>query len=366
MKQRTSLRLTANLKHFLAHNPWSNVALFALPVMVVSVPSEPSYPVLLLAICGLLMLARSPATRSLPASASWLYLQNAFNLSDEAVVARWPESPYWQYFSGLAYFEPRPPCDGSLLVKFRKQHLQTVVVDTTVQPKAVVHPTDSRLLEVARSKLVDAAKNSGIALKQTFVREGAQLLRKARGYAHARQFKRLRKTVNRQRTVLGRLLREVQRKQPEMAAGEQTPLQQAVQKASQLHTQTAQRANRSGKGKLYAWHAPEVECISKGKTRTPYEFGVKAGTCTTLKGNLIVGARSFPGNPYDGHTLHEQLEQATIVMQETGGKPMTAVVDLGCRGVDALNEGVQIIHRGKIKSLTPRLSAQAAPAPSEH
>ncbi len=239
-----------------------------------------------------------------------LYLQNAFNLSDEALVARWAENPYWQYFSGLAYFEPRPPCDGSLLVKFRKligeegveellaqtvqlavqlklirkQDLQTVVVDTTVQSKAIAHPTDSRLLEVARAKLVEAGKKAGISFKQTFVHEGAQLLRKARGYAHARQFKRLCKTVHRQRTVLGRLLREVQRKQPEAAGEGHSLLQQTVQKASQLHAQTAQRANRGG----------------KGKARTPYEFGVTAGICTTLKGNLIVGARSFAGNPYDG------------------------------------------------------------------
>ena len=117
--------------------------------------------------------------------------------------------------------------------------------------------------------------------------------------------------------MLGRLLREVQRKQPEVVGDGHTALQQAVQKASQLHAQTAQRANRGGKG------------------------------------NLIVGARSFPGNPYDGHTLHEQLEQATIVMQETGVKPTTAVVDLGYRGVDALNAGIHIIHRGKTRSLTP-------------
>lgn len=178
-----------------------------------------------------------------------LYLQNAFNLSDEAVVARWAENPYWQYFSGLAYFEPRLPCDGSMLVKFRKligeegveellaqtvqlavqlklirkKDLQTVVVDTTVQSKAVARPTDSRLLEVARSKLVDAAKKAGTPLKQTFVCEGAQLLRKARGYAHARQFKRPSKAVSRQHTVLGRLLREVQRKQPETAGEEAHP-----------------------------------------------------------------------------------------------------------------------------------------------
>jgi IS5 family transposase len=48
-----------------------------------------------------------------------------------------------------------------------------------------------------------------------------------------------------------------------------------------------------------------VKCISKGKSRNPYEFGVKVGIATTLKGNMIVGAHTFPGNPYDGHTLQE-------------------------------------------------------------
>jgi IS5 family transposase len=95
-----------------------------------------------------------------------------------------------------------------------------------------------------------------------------------------------------------------------------------------------------------------VECIAKGKSRTPYEFGVKVGIATTLKHNLIVGARAFTGNPYDGHTLREQLEQTTILMQDTGCKPTTAYVDLGYRGVDAVNPGVAIKHRGKYKTLT--------------
>jgi IS5 family transposase len=89
-----------------------------------------------------------------------------------------------------------------------------------------------------------------------------------------------------------------------------------------------------------------VECIAKGKSRTPYEFGVKVGIATTLKHNLIVGARAF--TPYDGHTLREQLKQVAILMQE----PSTACVDLGYRGVDADNPGVTIKHRGKYKTLT--------------
>lgn len=107
-----------------------------------------------------------------------------------------------------------------------------------------------------------------------------------------------------------------------------------------------------GQAKLYSLHAPEVDCISKGKAKQPYEFGVKVGIASTLQGNLIVGARAFHGNPYDGHTLAEQLEQATILMQDTQVKPSTAFVDLGYRGVDAQNPDVPIVHRGKSKRIS--------------
>ncbi len=83
-----------------------------------------------------------------------------------------------------------------------------------------------------------------------------------------------------------------------------------------------------------------MDCISKGKARTPYEFSVKVGIVSTLKGNLIVGAKAFHGNPYDGHTLNEQWEQATILMQDIWSKPATVFVDLGYRGVDADNPDV--------------------------
>jgi IS5 family transposase len=103
---------------------------------------------------------------------------------------------------------------------------------------------------------------------------------------------------------------------------------------------------------LYALHAPEVECIAKGKARTPYEFGVKVSIVTTLKEGLVVGARSMPGNPYDGHTLHEALEQAEILSEV---KPMMAFVDRGYRGVEV--DGVQIWKSGQRRGVTRGLKA---------
>jgi transposase, IS5 family len=120
-----------------------------------------------------------------------------------------------------------------------------------------------------------------------------------------------------------------------------------LQRAERIRTQ-----QRHDKHKLYALHAPEVECISKGKARNPYEFGVKVSLAVTHRQGLMVGARSFPGNPYDGHILSAQLEQTTNLLQDLGRSPRQAIVDLGYRGVDADNPGVQIIHRGKYKSLS--------------
>ena len=210
--------------------------------------------------------------------------------------------------------------------------------------------------------MVKAAKAVGIALKQTFAAEGKELRRKAGGYAHAKQFKRLRKTVKRQRTILGVVMREVQRKlvaQAQVdAAGGAPQLQPAAATALDVLKTLLQRAERvrtqqrHDKNKLYALHAPEVECIGKGKARKPYEFGVKVSLAVTHKQGLMVGARTFAGNPFYGHTLAQQLEQTTNLLQDLGRKPKQAIVDLGYRGVDADNPGVEIIHRGKYKTLT--------------
>lgn len=309
---------------------------------------------------------------------SLLYLKHAYNESDEGVVERWGETPTWQYFSGLEYFEHRLPCDATLIGKFRRligeegveellartisvavnlkliarSALVNLVVDSTVQPKAIAHPTDSRLLETARQKLVEAAKESGIALKQTYAQEGKQLAFRASRYAHAKQYRRMRKAIKRQRTIVGRLARHIDRQVKPLVASIRQVLQPVLHKAQRLIEQSRQR--KSQVPKLYSWHAPEVSCISKGKARAPYEFGCKVGIASTLKGNLIVGARSFGQNPFDGHTLNEQLEQAEILMQDTGVKATSVYVDLGYRGVDQDNPTVSIKHRGKSKRLTEK------------
>jgi transposase, IS5 family len=314
--------------------------------------------------------------------AALLYLKHAFNLSDEALVQRWSENVVWQYFSGQTYYTPHLPCDATQIGRFRQaigeagveqllkatmdtalQHkaiapseFERVIVDTTVQEKAIAHPLDSRLLEIARHKLVQQAKRLGLALKQTYAREGKVLRRRAAGYAHAKQFGRLKRIVKRQRTILGVLMREVQRK---MAAQQALDGQRVnALRLAALGTLLARMERlltqqRHDKNKLYALHAPEVECIGKGKARKPYEFGVKVSIAITHKSGLMVGARTFPGNPYDGHILSAQLEQTGILLQDTARAPKEVFVDLGFRGVDADNPGVEIIHRGKLKTLTP-------------
>jgi len=279
--------------------------------------------------------------------ASLLYLKHVYALSDEDTVERWSENPYWQHFGGERYFQHELPCDPSSLVRWRQRigeagcewllaqsiaaankggvvkraSLDKVVLDTTVQPKAIAHPTDSRLLNRAREQLVDAAMDAGITLRQSYARVGKATEHQAGRYAHAKQYRRMHREIRRLRTWLGRVVRDVQRKGGEITGA----LKQKVGIAQRLYEQ-----RRDSKNKLYALHAPEVECIAKGKARTPYEFGVKVSVAVTAKEGLVVGMRSMPGNPYDGHTVDSQIEQIEIL---TGVTPKIALVDRGYRGV---------------------------------
>jgi len=146
--------------------------------------------------------AHFPSGRGRPASppplvAGLLYLQHAFDLSDEDVVWGWVENPYWQVFTGETYLQTEPPIDPSSLTRWRqrlgeagveellsatidtgrrsgvlrKTSMQTVIVDTTVMPKAIAHPADSRLLERGRQHLVKAATAVGLKLRQNYNRE---------------------------------------------------------------------------------------------------------------------------------------------------------------------------------------------------
>jgi IS5 family transposase len=280
-----------------------------------------------------------------------LYLKHAFNLSDEAVVAMWKENPYWQYFCGMQYFQHELPFHPTSLIKWRKRlgeegcekllkeligvaikedvieekDLEKVIVDTTVQEKAIIFPTDSKLQHKARLLLLKEAKKRGIKLRQSYLRLGKKALFRASRYASANQMKRARKQNKLVKRYLGCVYRDVKRqleKQPNLTVH----FNDLIEKTERLLNQ-----KRKDKNKLYSLHAPEVECIAKGKAHKKYEFGVKVSIATTHKSNFVVGVKTLPGNPYDGHTLKDVLNQ---IEELTGTRPSDSYVDLGYRGND--------------------------------
>ena len=195
--------------------------------------------------------------------------------------------------------------------------MKRVIVDTTVMPKAIAHPTDSSLLERYRERLVRAAARHGLKLRQNYNREASRLALQIGRYAHAKQYKRMRHAL---RTLL---MRDVERQVAQASDAGRTALLELIARTKRILSQKPKHKN-----KLYALHAPEVACLVKGKVRVPYEFGVKVSITTTHKEGRVVGARSMPGNPYDGHTLAEALEQAAILSDVS---PEVAIADRGSR-----------------------------------
>jgi IS5 family transposase len=200
-----------------------------------------------------------------------------------------------------------------------------VNVDTTVQEKAIAFPTDARLYHQLRMALVRRAQSLGLRLRQNYRFKSKKLLAKQGRYAHARQLKRAAKMTRQLKTILGRVLRDIQRKAPAIQGRiVDEPLRDLVALAERLLAQT-----RTSKNKVYSVHAPEVVCIAKGKAHQRYEFGCKASLAATSKSNWIVGAHALDGNPYDGHTLSGAITQVTRL---TGHAPQDVIVDQGYRG----------------------------------
>jgi transposase, IS5 family len=303
-------------------------------------------------------------------------LKHTCNVSDEEVVATWVENPYWQYFCGEQYFCHELPIDPSLMTGFRKRigeagcefilgltlsaglatrtvaksSLAVVNVDTTVQDKAVTFPTDARLLHKARMALVRLAQRQGIALRQSYERIGKAAFVRSQRYAHARQMNRAAAQTRKLRTYLGRVIRDIGRK---MAVGEQTPsrMVQLLQITQRIQTQPRKR-QEGDPPKLYSVHAPEVECIAKGKAHKQYEFGVKVGIVSTSKESFVLAARSLPGNPYDGHTLQACIEQATRV---SGVAPKEAYADRGYKGHGCNTDAFKVWLSGSRRGVTPAI-----------
>ena len=301
-------------------------------------------------------------------------LKHMDGLSDEVVCARYLDSPYAQFFCGETYFQHRLPLDRSSMTRWRQRigpehmeellaesvaaaqrggavadkHLKRVTIDTTVQPKAVTHPTDSKLLHRGIEILGRLARRHGVRLRQSYVRvarwakmEAAKLMYSGRPRQAERQVRRL-------RTWLGRVARDIGRKiagAREIEAVFAEPLARVTRLLQQ---------RRTDKNKLYSLHAPEVECIGKGKPHARFEFGVKVSVATTNArapgGQFVVGIRALPGNPFDGHTLAAQIAQTERL---TGVAIERAYVDRGYRGHDA--DRARVFMSRQKRGLTPTI-----------
>ena len=288
------------------------------------------------------------------------YLKHMFNESDESVVERFIENGYWQFFCGFEYFQHEFPIEPSSMSRWRKrigsdrlkmllsETLETakrqkqigrnefsrVNVDTTVQEKAVAHPTDARLYHKARIKLVKAAKERGIKIRQSYERIGKETLRKQGRYAHAQQYRRARKMTRKLRGYLGRVKRDIERSGAEI----DRKLADLLEVAGWIYEQ-----KKSDKDKVYSVHALEVECISKGKAHKRYEFGCKVSIASSSRNNWVMAADAIHSNPYDGHTLEETLESAE---KTSGGTIREVFVDKGYKGAAKDVPEKQVIMTG--------------------
>jgi len=304
-------------------------------------------------------------------------LKHMKGLSDEETCAVWRENPYFQAFCGETHFQHGLPFDRSSMTRWRKRigademelllaeclvvavktkavsqrQLERITVDTTVQTKAVAHPTDSHLILRAIEWLNRVAKRYGIKLRQSFLRLATWAKREVGRLLFTGGHKQGLRWIRKMRTWLGRLIRDIRRK----IAGNP-----ALEAAFEIALERADRilGQQSGeKDKLYALHAPEVECIGKGKARTRYEFGCKTSIATTNErckgGQFVLGAMALPGNPYDGHTLDAQIDQ---VARLTGQAVKRAYVDRGYRGHKVKRDDLDITisHTRGITSPTIR------------
>jgi IS5 family transposase len=308
-----------------------------------------------------------------------LLLQHLHNLSDEQVVRGWVENPYWQHFCGYDFLQWNFPINPSSLTRFRNRlgstrlekilsltvavavkseavkvkDLKKVIVDTTVMPKNIEFPTDSKLYNKARERLVKLAAKNGIELRQNYNLIAKTLLRKISGYLHAKQMKRARKAIKHLKTIVGRVVRDVERKIGSSAnlAEIFTPI---LNQSRQLLLQ-----ERTSKNKIYSLHEPDVACISKGKAHKRYEFGCKVSITTTHKQGLVISSQALPKNPYDGHTLKPALESAEKI---TGVEIESAFVDRGYKGhgveSDPLRNHTKIFISGQRRGLTKSLKKQ--------
>ena len=312
------------------------------------------------------------------------FLKAMYNESDESVVMKWVENPYWQHFCGELNFQHRFPIDPTTLNKWRKKikadgfedlfketiatgiktgtitkkDFAKVNVDTTVQEKAITFPTDAKLYYKMREKLVKAAAELGIKLRRTYQKSAKSSLIMQGRYRYARQMKRANREVRALRVMMGRVMRDLGRKIQGIQVSER--LKNLLDLCERLFIQ-----KRNDQNKIYSLHCPEVECIAKGKAHKKYEFGCKVGFVTSSRGNFVLGAKAFHGNPYDGHTLTRSLDQVKKLLPQNV-KLESAYVDRGYKGHGVTDVSVfmdQKKKKSETKSFRKWLKRRAAIEP---
>ena len=218
-------------------------------------------------------------------------------------------------------------------------------------------PTDARLLNRAREILVRLAKGAGIKLRQSYARVGKFVLIKHQRYAHAKQFKRANRALKTLRTYLGRIIRDIARKTEGSAA---VLSESALSRMLALARRVLDQKQHQRGPKVYSLHAPEVECIGKGKAHRPYEFGVKVSVATTLApacgGQFVTHVKALPGNPYDGHTLAAVIPEMEALI---GNIIERLLADKGYRGHNAPPDyKFRVFISGQKRRVTPKIKRE--------
>jgi IS5 family transposase len=310
------------------------------------------------------------------------YLKYQHDLSDDLTLELWVQNPYWQHFSGAHFFQHERPCDASSMTRWRNRlgtagaelmlketiatalktgaatpaQMTRVNVDTTVQTKNIRFPTDTRLYDRARERLVKTARAAGLRIKQSYHRTGPRLLKQLSRLSRSHKTKEARACTRKLHTHLGRVIREIERQKFDT----ESKLGKLLAVAKRIHTQQPKDKN-----KIYSVHEDETRCITKGKTGQKHEFGNKAGVVTTSLGCWLIGAMDFRDNPYDGHTLERQMAQ---VSRMVGDLVKEAHTDMSYRQHDyegPIKIHVDKRHRGDIpKALWKRMKRRAAIEPT--
>jgi len=275
-----------------------------------------------------------------------LILKHLRNVSDESVVEQWSENVYYQYFCGETEFIPVEPCEASELVHFRhrigeagielifKESIRingkdsnesSASIDTTVQEKNITFPTDSKLHRRIIDKCKKIAEKENLPVRQSYTRTLKKLSLDQRFRNHPRNKWKARKADRKEKTIAGRLVRELERNL--------TPNSKYAFDIEMFNRILAQKKN--GKNKIYSVHEPDVQCISKGKEHKKYEFGNKVSIIYTQTTGVIIGALGFR-NPYDGHTIEPALEQTQRLLGKATIK--TLIGDRGYKGKRQIND----------------------------